>query len=122
MDKHAMVLLDTVEACSWPVAFCDTSPGPGASPQSKGVTVTAKVLSGFITESIKLGGTLLEYFWVVVGKCHPELGRNSTLPSVPPGISMNLLKLTPAGLGDSQKTRRSELALHLAGCICGFAF
>ncbi|KAF8325089.1 uncharacterized protein EI90DRAFT_3129205 [Cantharellus anzutake] len=73
MDQHALALLKAAESWDWPLAYRIKSSG---GQDSKFKAIMPKLLSGFITESQSLGGTLVDQFWVVVGQCHPQLEEN----------------------------------------------
>jgi hypothetical protein len=66
-------VLDAAESWNWPATTHIQERREGAA-RGK---FKAKHLSGFITESQALGGTLLEQFWTVLGACHPKLEENS---------------------------------------------
>jgi len=74
MDGHALAILEAPEPWDWPLIYPIQDPGDKGS---KFKAITPKLLSGFITESQALGGTLLDQFWIVVGQCHPKLEENS---------------------------------------------
>jgi hypothetical protein len=79
MDKHALAILHAAESWSWPPTLRIQDSGKKTQDGKK--AVTPKLLSGFIIESIALGGTLLDQFWLKVGGCHPKLIENSGLRS-----------------------------------------
>ncbi len=83
MEMHALVILTAAESWNWPFTS-----GIQASGEISGKfkAIAPKLLSGVITESQALGGTLLDQFWVVVGQCHPRLAENS-MSRLPPNIS-----------------------------------
>ena len=64
--EHALGILEVAESWNWPVI---------SRIQFK--VIMPKLLSAAIIESQVLGGTLLDQFWVVVGRCHPKLAQNS---------------------------------------------
>lgn len=76
MDKHAIAILGVAESWSWPITLPKQKSGT-ISPGGKYKSVTAKLLSGFIADSVSWGGTLLDQFWSVVGDCDSRLNRNS---------------------------------------------
>jgi hypothetical protein len=76
MDKHALAILGAAEPWDWYPALSIQSSGEEAK-CCKFTAITAKLLAGFITESQVLGGTLLDQFWVVFGKCHFKFNENS---------------------------------------------
>lgn len=82
MDKHALAILQDTDNWSWSSAFLTSESESGIN---KFKSIAAKFLSGFISESVGLGGTLLVEFWDSIRNCHPELGRNSML------LAMSLL-------------------------------
>jgi len=75
MDKHALALLDAANSWSWPPTSRIQQSG-AISTRSKFKAVTPKLLAGFLSESVKQGGTLLDQFWFIVGGCHPKLEEN----------------------------------------------
>ena len=79
MDQHASALLKAVESWDWPKTY--RTQASAISVQF--IAITPKLLSGFISESQGLGGTLLDQFWDVVSQCHPILAANGW-PTFPP--------------------------------------
>jgi hypothetical protein len=75
MDKHALGILEAANSWSWPLTSRIQQSG-APSTRSKFKAVAPKLLAGFISESIKQGGTLLDQFWFVVEECHPKLKQN----------------------------------------------
>lgn len=75
MEKHALGILEAANSWSWPPTSRIQQSGT-TSIRSKFKAVTPKLLAGFISESIKQGGTLLDRFWFVVEECHPKLKEN----------------------------------------------
>lgn len=75
MEKHALGILEAANSWSWPPTSRIQQSGT-TSTRSKFKAVTPKLLAGFISESIKQGGTLLDRFWFVVEECHPKLKEN----------------------------------------------
>ncbi|KAF8330340.1 uncharacterized protein EI90DRAFT_2922256 [Cantharellus anzutake] len=71
MDGHALAVMEAAESWNWPLTYRIRDQG------SKFKTITPKLLSCFIAESQALGGTLVDQFWTVVGKCHPRLEENT---------------------------------------------
>ena len=71
--EHALAILTAAESWNWPVTSRIQASGETSG---KFKAITPKLLSGVITESQALGGTLLDQFWVVVGQCHPRLAEN----------------------------------------------
>jgi hypothetical protein len=76
MDKHALAILEAADSWSWPPTSRIQKSG-ATSTHSKFKAITPRLLAGFISESIKQGGTLLDRFWLIVGGCHPKLKENS---------------------------------------------
>ena len=67
MQKHAEAILKL--AASW---------GWGPTQQSgRFEVITHELWLALITESQKLGGTILAQFWLQMGSCHPRLKENS---------------------------------------------
>jgi hypothetical protein len=91
MVEHAVAILGMVESWSPPLTLRVHGSGEETE-DSKFKGVATKLLSGFIVESIALGGTLLDQFWLVVGECHPKLVWNSRSWS----FSYRALNLTSA--------------------------
>ena len=79
MDKHALAILSAGEWWSWPLTLRIQKSGKKVQDDDKYKATTRKLLSGFIAESVALGGTLLGRFWLKVGECHPKLIENSGL-------------------------------------------
>ena len=73
MDDVALAFLKVWE---WPITARVQDSGETSS-RSKFKAITPKLLSGFITQSQLLGGTLLDQFWDRVEECHPKLRDNS---------------------------------------------
>jgi len=73
MERHALAILKAAESWNWPDTYRIQASGEKSS---RFKAVMPKLLSGFIAESQALGGTLLDQFWVVVGKYHPQLEEN----------------------------------------------
>ena len=73
-EMHALAILEAAESWNWPVSTRDQASGKFSG---KFKAITPKLLSAAIIESQALGGTLLDQFWVVVGRCHPRLAQNS---------------------------------------------
>ena len=96
METHALAILKAAEL--WDRSLTHTS----GSRSGKLRAITPKLLSCFIHESQALGGTLVDQFWDVFGRCHPKLAENS-VSNVPPAlntrrylfISAKTLKDTP---------------------------
>ena len=105
MDKHALALLDAANSWSWPPMSRILQSG-AISTHSKFKAVTPKLLAGFISKSVKQGGTLLNQFWFIVGGCHPKLEENSQ--------SILLLfwygHILSAGISAVQKLRLTEFS------------
>jgi hypothetical protein len=76
MEHHAYALLEAAELWDWPATTRIQDTGQQTT-CSKFKAITPKLLSGFITESQALGGTLLGRFWDVLETCHPKLKENS---------------------------------------------
>lgn len=74
MEAHALAILDAAELWDWPLTHCIQASG---SRSGKLRAITPKLLSCFIHESQALGGTLVDQFWDVVGRCHLKLAENS---------------------------------------------
>ena len=85
MDRHASAILEAAESWDWPLTYRTQASGEQGS---RFKAITPKLLSGFITESQALGGTLLDQFWIVVGQCHPQLEENGASRSLLHGISL----------------------------------
>ena len=77
MDEHAFAILERADSWDWPPTLRTQESGANAA-------ITPKLLSGFISESNVLGGTLLDQFWAVVAGCHAKLGANSLSRSLLP--------------------------------------
>ena len=59
MDKHALAILEQVESWDWPLTSRIQESGLGVLVKGgKFKAITSKLLSGFIAESIPLGGTI----------------------------------------------------------------
>jgi hypothetical protein len=71
--SHALAVLEAPELWRW----AETHRIQAFGREDKFKAITPKLLSGFIAESQKLGGTLLEKFWDNLGNCHPKLKDNS---------------------------------------------
>jgi hypothetical protein len=80
MDQHASALLKAAESWDWPKTYRTQASGARSG---QFIAITPKLLSGFISESQGLGGTLLDQFWDVVSQCHPILATNGW-PRFPP--------------------------------------
>jgi hypothetical protein len=74
MDQVALAVLKKVEAWEWPVSSRRIQE-PGETNKFKAIALN--LLSGFITQSQLLSGTLLDEFWNTAEKCHPQLEDNS---------------------------------------------
>jgi len=79
MEIHALAILEGAESWNWPLTSRIQASGVRSG---KFKAITPKLLSGFISESQALGGTLLGQFWDVVSQCHNRLAENgrSRLP------------------------------------------
>ncbi|KAF5379666.1 hypothetical protein D9615_005758 [Tricholomella constricta] len=75
MDKHALAILNAAESWNWPAPSC-MEPLRNHRKACEFKTVCRKLLSCSITESHKLGGSLLERFWDEVERCHPQFAEN----------------------------------------------
>ncbi|KAF8330339.1 uncharacterized protein EI90DRAFT_3124372 [Cantharellus anzutake] len=71
MDRHALAVMEVAESWDWPPTYRIRASG-----DRDFKAVTPRLMSGFIAESQALGGTLVDQFWIVVGKCHPRLEEN----------------------------------------------
>ena len=74
MEMHALAILEAAESWDWPFTYRVQGSGERSG---KFKVITPKLLSGFISESQVLGGTLLDQFWAAVSECHPRLAENS---------------------------------------------
>jgi len=74
MEKHAVAILQQAESWKWPsVKRIQLSGAQGGKLE----TIAPKFLRFLITESQRLGGTVLAQFWIEMGTCHPQLKENS---------------------------------------------
>ncbi|KAF8330338.1 uncharacterized protein EI90DRAFT_2922141 [Cantharellus anzutake] len=73
MDRHALAVMEAAESWDWPPTYRIRASGDRGSEFK---AIMPRLLSGFVAESQALGGTLVDRFWVVVGKCHPRLEEN----------------------------------------------
>ena len=80
MEQHALALLKAAESWDWPKNDRIQASGTRSGDL---FAITPKLLSGFISESQHLGGTLLDQFWAVVSLCDPTLAANGW-PRFPP--------------------------------------
>ena len=79
---HAVAILGDNEFWEWGPAQHFTEPGEFGG---KYKTVAGKLLSGFLSESYTLGGTLVDKFWSTIEQCDVRLQRNgvSVTPCFP---------------------------------------
>lgn len=74
MDGHALSVLEKANSSGyWPPFKRNQSSG---EEHGKYEINTALLLYHLIAESQKLGGTLLDQFWLQLGKCHPMIKEN----------------------------------------------
>ena len=75
MDGHALSVLEKANSSGyWPPSKRNQSSG---EEHGKYETNTALLLYHLIAESQKLGGTLLDHFWLQLGECHPRIKENT---------------------------------------------
>lgn len=74
MEKHALAILERAESWNWPTLSCVEQLGGQENDRFK--TMSQKLLSGFVTESYRLGGTLVDKLWGAVEKCDPQVKEN----------------------------------------------
>jgi hypothetical protein len=72
MEKHAQVILAEAASWNWPVVRAQASGKEGGTYKA----IASTLLSCLINESQKLGGEVLDMFWVQVGNCDAKLKDN----------------------------------------------
>ena len=92
MDQHALALLKVAESWDWSKTYRVQASGTRSGQL---FAITPKLLSGFISESQHLGGTLLDQFWLacVILYLRQMVGQDSPHEHIPTLIPFTVTTL-----------------------------